>query len=333
MTPSSTARALPAPAKQNFIARFKQRAFRTAPRDRNPVVLRHSRIYIIPTRRGLAFLGTVVMMLITSLNYALSLAFGVTFLLSGLAAAALLHTFRNFSGLSLQPLSAGEAFAGNPLPFTLSVDSGEGARHAISIAAAGSTVKTIDVPAASVIPITLEMPTSRRGALSLGRVTLSSDFPLGLWKAWAYVHFPLTGIVFPMPEAGAPPLPSGSADGHDNSMRLAADGELAGLRDYVVGDPMQRVAWKAVARGAGWHTKTFEGMGGGGPVDLIWHALPAALDVETKLARLCAWVLAAERVARAFSLSLPGVALPAGQGRKQRRAALEALALHDVRKQ
>ena len=38
------------------------------------------------------------MMLLTSLNYALSLGFGVTFLLAGLVAAALLHTFRNLAG-------------------------------------------------------------------------------------------------------------------------------------------------------------------------------------------------------------------------------------------
>jgi len=38
-------------------------------------------------------------------------------------------------------------------------------------------------------------------------------------------------------------------------------------------------------------------------------------------------VLAAERAARPFSLSVPGTHLPAGQGRDHRRAALTALAL------
>jgi hypothetical protein len=47
------------------------------------------------------------------------------------------------------------------------------------------------------------------------------------------------------------------------------------LRDYQAGDPMPRIAWKAVARGAGWYTKQFEGSGGGGPVELAYHALPA----------------------------------------------------------
>ena len=36
--------------------RWRQRAFRVAPSDRAPVVLRHSRIYILPTRRGYALI-------------------------------------------------------------------------------------------------------------------------------------------------------------------------------------------------------------------------------------------------------------------------------------
>jgi uncharacterized protein (DUF58 family) len=61
---------------------------------------------------------------------------------------------------------------------------------------------------------------------------------------------------------------------------------------------------------------------------LDWGALPAALGPEERLSRLTAWVLAAERSARPFSLRIPGVYLPPQQGRDHRRAALTALALH-----
>ena len=118
------------------------------------------------------------------------------------------------------------------------------------------------------------------------------------------------------------------AEGHDDhSVARGDNADLAGLRSYQPGDPMQRVAWKAVARGAGWHTKQFEGGGGGGPVSLGWEALPATLDSKTRIARLTAWVLAAERAARPFALTAPGIALATGQGREHRRAALTALAL------
>jgi hypothetical protein len=102
-------------------SRLRQRAFRTAPADRSPVVLRHSRIYILPTRRGYAVIGTLLTMLLTSLNYALSLGLGVTFLLGGLVAAALLHTFRNLAGIAIKPLAASDAFVGGHVVFSLAV--------------------------------------------------------------------------------------------------------------------------------------------------------------------------------------------------------------------
>jgi uncharacterized protein (DUF58 family) len=315
------------PPRSSWRARYVQRLFRTTAADHEAVVLRHSRIYIMPTRRGVAFLATLGMMLLTSLNYSLALGFVTTFLLTGLAAAALLHTFRNLAGIELRPLAAGEAFAGGVLPFRLGVEGHATARFAIALAARGCVPVTVDVLPDAALPVTLELRTPRRGSIVLGRVTLSSSYPLGLWRAWAYVHFPLAGVAFPVPEIAAPPLPDG-ATGHDlHSAATGDDAELAGLRVYQPGDPLQRIAWKAVARGAGWYTKQFEGGGGGGPVELAWNAVGTAHGVEGKISRLTAWVLAAERAARPFALSLPGVRLPAGQGREHRRKALTALAL------
>jgi uncharacterized protein (DUF58 family) len=308
-------------------ARYRQRLFRTEPADHAAVVLRHSRIYILPTRRGLAVFGMVALMLLTSLNYALSLGFAVSFLLAGLAAATLLHTFRNLAGVELAPLAAGETFAGGMLPFTLAIAGGATARHAISLSAGGGAPVTFDVTPDATSPVTLEIRAPSRGRIPLGRVTLSSDFPVGLWRAWAYVHFPLAGIVFPAPEADAPPLPAGRSGEDDHSETSEGDADLSGLRGYQPGDPLQRVAWKAVARGVGWHTKHFEGGGSKGPAELAWNALPRALDADARIARLAAWVLAAERVARPFALHIPGTSLPAGQGREHRRTALTALAM------
>jgi uncharacterized protein (DUF58 family) len=290
-------------------------------------VLRHRRIYILPTKRGLAFIATLAMMLITSLNYGLSLGFAISFLLAGLAAAALLHTFRNLAGLELRPLSAGETFAGGALPFTLALAGGQASRYCITIAAAKGSAPTVDVPPEAALPVTLEVPTAHRGRVALGRVTLSSDYPLGLWRGWAYVHFPLAGIVFPAPEPEPPPLPGGPGGHEVATYSRGEEADLAGLRAYVDGDAPQRVAWKAVARGAGWYTKQFEGGAGGGPAVLEWHATSGNRSTEERLSRLTAWVLAAERMARPFALILPGVALPVGQGRDHRRAALTALAL------
>ena len=312
---------------ETLVGRVRQRMFRHAPADDRPVVLRHHRIYILPSKRGWAFMGTLALLLITSLNYALSLGFVVTFALIGLAAIALIHTFRNLAGIELRPLSAGEAFAGNPLPFSLALSGGSLPRYTVHLCANEGTDVTTDITPDVALPVTLELPTRRRGARPLGRVTLSSDYPLGLWRAWAYVHFPLEGVVFPTPEPAPPALPIARLGQADDGPLARDDADLAGLREYQPGDPMQRVAWKAVARGAGWYSKEFDGRGGGGPLALAWHELPEALDVEQRIARLTAWVLAAERTARPFSLTAPGIAMASGQGRDHRRQALTALAL------
>ena len=210
-----------------WVARARQRAFRAAPSDRDPVVLRHSRIYILPTRRGWAMIATVATMLIASLNYALSLGVGVAFLLAGLLAAALLHTFRNLAGIEVTPLSAGEAFAGGHVAFTLSLHGGALARSAVTLTAAGAHASG-DVPAGAALTIRLDALATARGRQPLGRVTLSSAFPMGLWRGWAYVHFPLAGIVYPAVEIGAPPLPRGLSGPDATAAGRREDADLAG---------------------------------------------------------------------------------------------------------
>jgi len=317
----------PSSGVASWPARIRQRVWRIAPADIDPVVLRHSRIYILPTARGVALMATLAIMLLTAMNYALSLGYAFVFIVGGLVAAALLATFRNLAGVAVSPVAAREAFAGSELAFTLSLASNARDRVGLSVAAQGGHAQMLDLPAAATRPVSVSITTRGRGRHTLGRVTLSTDFPLGLWRGWAYVHFPLAGVVYPAPEAGAPPLPPGMQGSDAHRSGHASDAELAGVRDYQPGDAHNRVAWKAVARGAGWYTKQFEGSGGQGALALDWAELPAGLDVETRLSRLCAWVLAAERETRPFSLRVPGTDIAFGQGASQRRTALSALAL------
>ena len=214
--PRAAGAALPA---GSWRAGYLQRLFRHAPADHDPVILRHRRIYILPTRRGVAFLATLAMTLLTSLNYSLSLGFVATFMLAGLVATALVHTFRNLSGIELRPLAAGETFAGAVMPVHARA---RGRGHAALRGDAHGARLQRRSPSTSLpdsaLPVALELLTPRRGRIVLGRVTLSSEFPMGLWHAWAYVHFPLAGIAFPTPEVDPPPLPAGDIGQDDASV-------------------------------------------------------------------------------------------------------------------
>jgi hypothetical protein len=149
---------------------------------------------------------------LTSLNFSLALGFVATFLLAGLAAASLLHTFRNLAGIELRPLAAGEAFAGGVLPFRLGIEGHRTARFAITLAARGCTPVTVDAIPEAALPVTMELRTPRRGRVS-SAASRCLPVPIGIVAGPACVHFPLSGVAFAAPEIAAP-LPEG-APGHD----------------------------------------------------------------------------------------------------------------------
>lgn len=65
-------------------------------------MLGHRRVYIVPSRLGLFFGGTLAILLVGSINYVLSLGFALTFLLAGMGLAAIVQTTRNLARLSVR---------------------------------------------------------------------------------------------------------------------------------------------------------------------------------------------------------------------------------------
>ena len=80
-----------------------------------------------------------------------------------------------------------------------------------------------------------------------GRLTLYTEFPLGLFHAWSYVNFDLRCLVYPKPLDEAA-LPQGDAPDGAGARSIAGDEDFAGLRGYVEGDALPHIAWKAYAR-------------------------------------------------------------------------------------
>jgi len=71
--------------------------------EAGPVFLSQKRVYILPTQHGWTFGAALLLMLIGSINYALSLGFILTFLLAGMGVVSILHTFRNLAHLTVTP--------------------------------------------------------------------------------------------------------------------------------------------------------------------------------------------------------------------------------------
>ena len=299
------------------------------PPERGVVVLRHRRVYIVPTRAGWLYGATLGILLVGSINYALSLGFALTFLLTGLGLAGMVHTARNLARTAVSAGRAEPVYAGEAAQFHLLLDSRvpfERPSILVRHVASGAQL-VIDVPAAAVADVVLAVPAAKRGWLPLGRVMLETRFPLGLFRAWSYVEPDARCLVYPRPERT--PLPPTSPDAHTGAARAQAAGsdDFSALRGYQPSDSPRHVAWKAVARSEDMLTKQFSGESAG-ELWLDWRLLPAGLDLERRLSCLAGWVLAAQQSGALYGLRLPGEEIAPARGDAHRAACLKALALH-----
>ena len=294
--------------------RFANWLYGFTPPERGVVVLGHRRVYIVPTRVGWLYGATLGIMLIGSINYALSLGYALTFLLTGLGLAGMVHTARNLARTAVSAGRAEPIYAGEAAQFHLLLDSRvpfERPSILVRHVASGAQL-VIDVPAAAVADVVLAVPAAKRGWLPLGRVMLETRFPLGLFRAWSYVEPDARCLVYPRPERT--PLPPTSPDAHTGAARVQAAGsdDFSALRGYQPSDSPRHVAWKAVARSEDMLTKQFSGESAG-ELWLDWRLLPAGLDLERRLSCLAGWVLAAQQSGALYGLRLAGEEIEIGR--------------------
>ncbi|WP_341675394.1 DUF58 domain-containing protein [Niveibacterium sp. SC-1] len=315
------------PAIAALRERLQRWMLRNRPPEALPILLRQRRVYVLPTGTGLSYGGMLLAMLIASLNYNLALGFALTFFLAGVGHLALLRAHRNLLGLSLQAGRAEPGFAGAPLQIELvfSEESGR-ERGPLRVGTPEDPSAGFELAARSPTRVACLLPARPRGRHRLGRLRVETRFPLGLVVAWAYLEPDIEAWVYPAPEPHPPAAPQGGT-GERNARRanVAGDSELESLRPYRPGDSLRRIAWRRLSRGGPLITKSFSDPVGS-DLSLNWQACSALPDVETRLSRLCAWVLQAESRGLRWSLSLPGFALDSGSGPEHARRALEALA-------
>lgn len=308
--------------------RFANWLWGFTPPERGTVVLVHRRVYIVPTRQGWLFAGTLVILLIGSINYSLALGFALTFLLAGLGVAGMVQTARNLARLAISAGRAEAVFAGEAAQFRLYLDGRAGFdRPAILVRHLGSGSQLVaDIAAGGIAEVVLQVPAAKRGWLDLGRAMLETRFPLGLFRAWSYVEPEARCLVYPRPERS--PLPPTSGEAAAGALRSPTPGndDFAGLRGYQPADSPRHVAWKAVARTGDMLTKQFLGEAAA-ELWLDWRLLPPGLGVESCLSRMAGWVLAAERSGALYGLRLPGTEFPPARGEAHQAACLQALAL------
>ena len=315
-------------ARHTPIRRWAERWLLKGYRPETCITLGQRRIYVLPTAAGVAFAAMLLVLLIASINYSLSLGYAFTFLLGGIGLASAVHAFRNLLHLTIHTGRVASAFCGESALFSVIVHNARQARRPALRLRAGESMTAFDALPGGDTVVELARPAMHRGWFPMGRTMLETTWPLGLFRAWSVLIPDERCLVFPAPEANPPPLPLPSMGG-EHGTRSGGDGDddFAGLRPYDEADSPKHVAWKVFARGGPMLTKQFSGYDG---ADLLldWAALPPMQDDEARLSRLTAWVLMADQAGTLFALNLPTAEAPPGRGAAHTQLCLRLLALH-----
>tara|TARA_R100001377_G_scaffold72070_1_gene47798 strand:- start:534 stop:1508 length:975 start_codon:yes stop_codon:yes gene_type:complete len=290
------------------------------------ITLHRKNIFILPTGPGLLFLTATALIFVTAINYVLSLAFGLAFLMVSLFILSILHTFRNLQHLSLRGAGAEPVFAGEDAEFVVLLGRQPSHEHEmLELRFPGCLWSQANVLDNEQERVKVFLPSTQRGVLKAPRLTVQTRFPLGLWRAWSHVDLAMSCLVYPCPLQGPlPGLVGGTTSGKTESVKTGVD-DFHGLRAYQTGDSLKQIAWKSLARGQGLKVKQF--------VDAVddqlmldWEMFPG-LDYEERLSRLCYWVLILAAQDIDYGLRIPGAELCLGRGDAHRNRLLSALAL------
>ncbi len=297
-------------------------------RDSITTTLGAGRVYILPTGVGVIFGIMAFSMLLGSMNYNNNLSFVLTFILVGIGFVAMHQCQRNLVGLELTFAGADPVFAGQAIRFRIAVsNNSKSARYGIRLYGADTYSDAQDLLAGESKIFILPVATAARGRIALDRFGVRTLFPFELFRAWAWLHMDINGLVFPTPAEHAPqPPPTMVAHGH-RQHDARGEEDFAGLRKYHEGDSPRHVAWKAYARSNQLLSKQFAGA----DTSSQWFDFNdiAEHDIEKRLSILTRWIVNADRTLEDYGLRVPGAEFPPAHGERHRRQCLETLALFD----
>ncbi|HXE98196.1 MAG TPA: DUF58 domain-containing protein [Dongiaceae bacterium] len=223
-----------------------------------------------------------------------------------------------------------EVFAGIPAPFRVSVRNIKRSLPSFLIRLECHAGQSL------VFPVVLQNAESdgtvlftfgQRGRVSLGRITISSPYPVGFFtRFWSY-EIDGTVVVFPRP------LETLSGGGGEESPATGAalrpqrgqSGELERISLYSGSEPLRMIHWKLSARG---HDLLVKGFGRSvvAPLVIDLDALPGQ-GVEERLSR-AAWLVQRWVRERPVGLLLGDRVHPAGMGKQHGLKLLRELALY-----
>lgn len=283
-------------------------------------------LYIFPSGFGWAYAMVLFSLFLCAINYQVSSVFFLTFLLAVAGLISALEAHFNLKGVSIQGFTIEDAYLGGVVKVVLLINIEGRLRYDLYAQFShqeGVWKEKVGVDDSTLV---LLLPASKRGCFQLPRITLSSYFPLGLFRVWGYVYVDSTYYVYPA--SVSPGFWPSPAD-HPGKSVLTTQGvdEFFDLKQ--VADPWvqsSRIAWKIAARGQGWFLKTMVNTEGRSWIFHLQDLPPKS--IEENLQHLCYWLQHAEQNGYFYGIELNNEKSRVSQGPDHLKHCLRQLAIY-----
>jgi uncharacterized protein (DUF58 family) len=291
-------------------------------------ILSNRNIFIIPTRFGFVYLIFVVLLFLLATNYQNNVIMLLSYLMASIFITTMMHSFFNLSDLTL---SAGKKAAGyvkQNISFPIKISS---TKTRLSLNFCFDKQQAFHLPKGEKGEQTIYVPCyyKKRGVYYPGRLKISSEYSLGLFKTWTRIDFGNQCTVYPesVPLSNSQSNFTGSSK-LNSTLEKCKPGtdDFFELKAHILGDPMSRIAWKQFARGQGRLTKHYHQPQG----TTCWLKLIDMPNngIEKQLQYLCFLVNQCNQAGQVFGLDLSQEKILPSKGDHHFKQCLMALAIY-----
>lgn len=272
--------------------------------------LSRKNIFILPTKFGLAYLSFVLILFLLGTNYQNNLIMLLSYLLVSFFITSMMHSFYNFAQLTIKSTAVQTGFVHQVISFPIEFEAVK-AHYNLTLRFTSQSkhdyiARCLPGNTYSNVPALID----ERGEHSLGRIKISSEYAFGLFTTWSLLDFDHKGIVYPTPEKLLKNQIRFSSKGNDplaqhfnqKSDHTSSPEDFSELKNYQLGEPLSRIAWKQVAKGQGKLSKHYQNSQG----ELIWLNLAdmPTDNIELALSYLAYLIEDYHRAGQKYGLSL-----------------------------
>ncbi|MCK5648032.1 MAG: DUF58 domain-containing protein [Gammaproteobacteria bacterium] len=315
---------------------------------KDSALLTSKSIYILPTKEGIIYAVLVILILSAAINFNNSLIFFCAFLMAGIGIISMHMTQQNLLNLQFSIAHVTPVFCCQniSLPLVISQSAADSiqrknnsAKYSIAIQFSHQQAlnpsqssdiflqKLTDVRYGEQTLLPLSSPTTQRGPFELPPLTISTLYPLGLFRAWTNIQLNNDAVIYPRPSKKFNHVPQSGSNSEGQGAKGRGFDDFSGFKSYQPGESLKHIHWKAYAREQGLLSKTFSG-GNNHEYWLDWNELSG--DIERRLSQLCRLIIDAEDQGDRYGLIIPGSTINISQGQLHQHQCLKALALYQV---